>query len=67
LAGVAVGTYTRIADAVDRVVREKEVVEPDIALANLYAGQLRQYRNLCAALKTFRDANSCAQSEEESQ
>jgi xylulokinase len=67
LAGVAVGTYTRIADAVDSVVREKEVVEPDIALADLYASQLRQYRDLCAALKTFRDANSCAQSEEESQ
>jgi xylulokinase len=67
LAGVAVGTYTRIADAVDRVVREKEVVEPDIALGNVYASQLSQYRDLCAALKTFRDANSCAQSEEESQ
>jgi xylulokinase len=67
LAGVAAGTYTRIADAVDRVVRERELVEPDVALANLYASQLRQYRDLCAALKTFRDANSCAQSEQESQ
>jgi xylulokinase len=67
LAGVAVGTYTRIADAVDRVVREREVIEPDIALAKLYASQLRQYRELCAALKTFRDANFCAQSEQESQ
>jgi xylulokinase len=67
LAGVAVGTYTRVADAVDRVVHEREVVEPDIALANLYAGRLRQYRNLCAALKSFRNANLCAQLEEESQ
>ena len=67
LAGVAVGTYTRIADAVDRVVREREVVEPDLGLANLYASQFRQYRILGAALKTFRDPNSCAQSEEESQ
>jgi xylulokinase len=67
LAGVAVGTYTGIADAVDRVVHEKEVIEPDARLASEYAGQLKQYRRLCATLKTFRNANSCAQLEEEIQ
>jgi xylulokinase len=67
LAGVAAGTYTRIADAVELIVREKEVVEPDAHLAASYVGQVKQYRHLCAALKTFRDANSCAQSEGEKQ
>jgi sugar (pentulose or hexulose) kinase len=67
LAGVAAGTYDRIADAVELVVREKEVVEPDSNLAALYAGQLKQYRRLCAALKELRNANSCTQSEAEKQ
>ena len=65
LAGVAAGVYTRIADGVDRVVREKVVVEPDARLAASYAGQLQQYRRLCAALKTLRSANSHAPTEKE--
>jgi xylulokinase len=64
LAGVAAGVYSNIADAVDLVVREKEVVEPDAHLAALYAAQAKQYRRLCAALKMFRDENSRTQSEE---
>jgi xylulokinase len=67
LAGVAAGVYTRIADAVDRVIVEKEVVEPDARLAASYAGQFKQYRRLCAALKTLRDTNSRTRSEEETQ
>ncbi len=67
LAGVAAGIYPRIADAIDAVVREKEVVEPDAHLAASYAEQLNQYRRLCATLKMFRDANSQAQSQEERQ
>ncbi|MGA8677780.1 MAG: FGGY-family carbohydrate kinase [Candidatus Acidiferrales bacterium] len=65
LAGVAAGVYTGIADGVDRVVREKVVVEPDARLAASYAGQLQQYRRMCAALKTLRSANSHAQTEKE--
>ncbi len=61
LAGVATGTYTRIADAVDRVVHEKEVVEPDVGLAAAYTGQLKQYLRLCATLKLIRDSNSCTE------
>jgi len=64
---VAAGTYDRIADAVELLAREKEVVEPDSNLAASYAGQLTQYRRLCAALKELRDANSCTQSEAEKQ
>lgn len=64
LAGVAAGVYSQIADAVELVVREKEVVEPDAHLAASYAGQVQQYRRLCAALKAFRDANSRTESKE---
>jgi xylulokinase len=67
LAGIAAGLYSQIEDAVDRVVREKEVIEPDAHLAVLYEGQVKQYRRLCAALKAFRDANSRMQSEETKQ
>ena len=58
LAGVATATYTGIADAVKLVVREKEVIEPDAGLGAAYAGQMKQYRQLYAALKMFRAANS---------
>jgi xylulokinase len=58
LAGVAAGVYTSIADGVKRVVREKEIVEPDEALAAAYTRQRRQYSNLCATLKQFRNAES---------
>jgi xylulokinase len=64
LAGVAAGVYSHIEDAVDLVVREKEVIEPDAHLSALYAAQAKQYRRLCAALKMFRDENSRTQSEE---
>jgi ribulose kinase len=65
LAGVAAGAYTRVVEAVDQVIREKEVVEPDAQLSASYASQLKQYRRLCAALKMLRDVNSRGQSEEE--
>lgn len=65
LAGVAVGAYAGIEDAVRLVVREKEVIEPDATLGATYAGQMKQYRQLCATLKIFRAANSGAQTEAE--
>ncbi len=61
LAGVATGAYTGIAEAVKLVVREKEVIEPDADLGAEYAGQMKQYRQLYATLKTFRAANSGTQ------
>jgi len=67
LAGVGAGIYTRIADAVELIVREKEVVEPDVRFAASYASQKKQYRRLCAALKKLRDSNSGVQPEGESQ
>ncbi len=65
LAGVSAGIYTRVADAVDLIVREKEVIEPDARLAALYSGQSKRYQRLCAVLKTFRDGDFSVQPEEE--
>jgi xylulokinase len=67
VAGVAAGVYTRIADGVDRVVRERMVVEPDARLAAAYAGRSQEYRRMCAALKTLRAANSHTRTEKEKQ
>src|ERR1700683_603359 len=39
LAGVAAGVYSQIDDAVERTVREKEVIEPNASLAAAYAPQ----------------------------
>src|ERR1700690_1822552 len=63
LAGVAIGTYTGIADAVKLVVREKEVIEPDADLRASYLDQMKQYRQLYSTLKMFRAANSSPQTE----
>jgi xylulokinase len=67
LAGVAVGTYAGIADAVKLVVREKDVIEPDANLGASYADQVKQYRQLYATLKMFRAANPSAQLEAKKQ
>jgi xylulokinase len=67
LAGVAAGMYTSIAEGVDRVVREKEVVDPNARLTASYAVQLEQYQTLCASLKKVRDAHSSTFPEKEKQ
>jgi xylulokinase len=67
LAGVGSGVYTRIAEAVGRVVQETEIIDPDARLAASYTKQLRQYKRLCAALKIFRDETSWSQPQEEIQ
>ena len=67
LAGVAIGTYTRIADAVECVVREKEVIEPDLRFAAVYAAQLKQYSLLGETLKTLRNPKSRTRPEQERQ
>jgi xylulokinase len=67
LAGVAAGEYAGIAEGVELVVREKEVIEPDADLAAAYAGQLEQYQRLCGASKMLRDLNSSSRAEAEKQ
>ena len=67
LAGIAIGTYTGIADAVKIVVREKEVIEPDAILAAAYSSQSKNYRRLYATLKEFRDASIYTRPETENQ
>jgi len=67
LAGVGSGAYTRISEAVDRVVQEKQIFEPDTHLAASYASQLKQYRRLCVALKGFRDETSSSHPQGENQ
>ena len=58
LAGVATGTYASFAQAVDELVHEESVVEPDPELAAAYAGQIRQYRSLYPALAPVRDISA---------
>jgi xylulokinase len=58
LAGVATGTYSSFAEAVDELVHEESVVEPDPAVAAAYASQTRQYRSLYPALAPVRDVSA---------
>ena len=58
LAGVATGIYSSFAEAIDALVREDSVVEPDLAQAAEYAAQMRQYRALYPALAPVRDVPS---------
>ncbi len=55
LAGVAVGTYPSISQAVREVVREKETVFPDPGMVASYAAQIEKYRLLYSALAPIRD------------
>jgi xylulokinase len=52
LAGVAAGTYGSVAEAVDRVVHESSVVEPDAATTAAYREQSKRYRLLRSAMTT---------------
>jgi xylulokinase len=67
LAGVGSGAYARIADAVERVVQEQGIIEPNSRLAEGYANQRKQYQQLCATLKNFRDENSSSQPQGDNQ
>ncbi|HYA26053.1 MAG TPA: FGGY-family carbohydrate kinase, partial [Terriglobales bacterium] len=49
-AGVAVGEYGTIREAVGRVVREAAVVEPDPEIASAYAQQFKQYQKVRSSL-----------------
>ncbi len=54
LAGVAVGLYPSIVEAVTKMVREREVVEPDHNLTRIYGPIQKQYSQLNSRLSVFR-------------
>src|SRR6185437_6305761 len=58
LAGVATGVFSSFAEAIDVLVREESLVEPDPALAAEYTAQMRQYRAIYPALAPVRDVPS---------
>lgn len=51
LAGVACGEYRSLREAVEIVVRDVSVVSPDPEIATAYAQQVKQYRQLCSAIR----------------
>ena len=55
LAGVSVGTYGSLQEAVERVVEVEETIEPEHELAEAYDKQIRQYRLLYPALAPLRE------------
>lgn len=54
LAGVAIGKYASIAEAVTQVVRVSEEILPDPALATSYKGYKARYQLLYSSLASFR-------------
>ena len=56
LAGVAAGTYGSVAEAVDQVVQEAVIVEPDAAITAAYREQSKRYRLLRSAMTTKANA-----------
>lgn len=56
LAGVAIGKYRNLADAVAQVVKVAETIVPDQALAASYQAQMEQYRVLYSSLAPLRRA-----------
>ncbi|MFY9529191.1 MAG: FGGY-family carbohydrate kinase [Candidatus Acidiferrales bacterium] len=67
LGGVGAGTYTSISEAVDQVIREAAIVEPNPKLVAAYAGQAKQYRLLYSSLAVVRDTCAHAPTGEERQ
>lgn len=55
LAGLAVGEFGSIREAVDQVVHEAQIVIPDEAVATSYARQARQYSVVRRALSVIHD------------
>jgi ribulose kinase len=55
LAGVAVGEYRDASQAVDQVVHEIAVLEPNQSIAASYAAQMNQYRIFRAAMMARAD------------
>jgi xylulokinase len=56
LAGVAIGKYQSLADAVAQVVKVAETVAPDHTLTESYRAQMAQYRVLYSSLAPLRRA-----------
>lgn len=56
LAGVAIGKYRNVADAVAQLVKVAETIVPDRAIAESYKAQMEQYRVLYSSLAPLRRA-----------
>ena len=56
LTGVALGVWANISEAVQQVVREKDVIQPDPDVKAAYTEQSRKYRLLYSALAPIRNA-----------
>jgi xylulokinase len=65
LAGVGAGVYTNISEAVNQVVREAEVIEPDRQLAAAYTRQAKQYHSLYPTLAPIHEGCACPSGREE--
>ena len=53
LAGVAIGEYAHVQQAIEAVVRESDVITPDESLAERYAGQRTRYQQLRSLAATL--------------
>lgn len=51
LAAVACGEFASVKEAADKMVKVKERIEPDAALAAKYEEQYRKFRQIYPALK----------------
>jgi xylulokinase len=58
LAGVAIGKYATVSEAVEQVVRVSETIPPDPALADAYKGFQRRYQLLYSSLAGFRSTQA---------
>ncbi len=58
LAGVAVGLYPAIPDAVEQMVREEKIIEPDRELSRIYCPIRKQYSRVNSMLRALRESNS---------
>ncbi len=56
LSGVAIGEYKSLHEAVDRIVKVKEIFKPNCRNARIYEEKLKVYTMLYPALK---DINYC--------
>ena len=63
LAGVAAESYTSIPAAVEQVVKEHAVIEPDLQLAAAYSNYVKEHALLYSAITKIRE--TCTSSEEE--
>ena len=56
LAGIRDGVFADAAEAVERCVRVRETIEPDLAWSRVYDAGYGRYRRLYPALRPLEDA-----------